>query len=192
MLLLAALLFAQDVPAAPVVPSQGAVEEEANIVVRATFGRTTMLFDKGSDGRLRNCRVMISSGSQRRDSNACQATPVCYAKTADEVTDCRELSVLEQAAAALSAPPPVVAPGKAQVFELPKLVQPKAALPSSAIGPNAATEESRETERQRVKPIAPPANPAADGPVVRFTTGTPQRRDDTDKSEKGPIFGPKE
>ena len=191
MILAAALLFlAQDVPATQAVGAP--VEDEAQIVVRATFGRTTMLFDKGSDGRLRNCRVMISSGSQRRDSNACQATPVCYAKTADEVTDCRELSVLEQAAAALSAPPPVVAPGKAQVFELPKLVQPKAALPSSAIGPNAATEESRETERQRVKPIAPPANPAADGPVVRFTTGTPQRRDDTDKSEKGPIFGPKE
>jgi len=191
MILAAALLFlAQDVPATQAVGAP--VEDEAQIVVRATFGRTTMLFDKGSDGRLRNCRVMISSGSQRRDSNACQATPVCYAKTADEVTDCRELSVLEQAAAALSAPPPVVAPGKAQVFELPKLVQPKAALPSSTIGPNAATEESRETERQRVKPIAPPANPAADGPVVRFTTGTPQRRDDTDKSEKGPIFGPKE
>lgn len=180
----ALLLFSQDVPAAQAVAAP--VEDEANIVVRATFGRTTMLFDKGADGRLRNCRVMISSGSQRRDSTACQATPVCYAKTADEVTDCREMSVLDQAA--IAAPAPVVAPaaGKAQLFELPKLVQPKVALPANTIGPIASGEESRDAERQRVKPIAPPANPASDGPVVRFTTGNTQQRDDADKSERRP------
>ncbi len=182
----ALLLFAQDVPAAQAVAAP--VEDEAEIVVRATFGRTTMLFDKGADGRLRNCRVMVSSGSQRRDTNACAATPVCYAKTADEVTDCRELSVLEQAA--IVAPPPpaapaITTPGK-QLFELPKLVQPKAAFPANALGPVAGGEETRETERQRVKPIAPPTNPAADGPVVRFTTGNTQQRDDADKSERRP------
>jgi hypothetical protein len=186
MLLLAALLLTQTAPAAQAVAAP--VEEEANIVVRATFGRTTMLFDKGVDGRLRNCRVMVSSGSQRRDTTACQATPVCYAKTADEVTDCRELSVLEQAAIAAPPPPSVPAittPGK-QVFELPKLVQPKAAFPTNGIGPVANGEDTRETERQRVKPIAPPVNPAADGPVVRFTTGNTSQRDDADKSERRP------
>lgn len=180
----ALLLFAQDVPATQAVGTP--VEDEAQIVVRATFGRTTMLFDKGADGKLRNCRVMISSGSQRRDTTACQATPVCYAKTADDVTDCRELSVLDQAALAAPAPPPAVGAGTSTLFELPKLVQPKTALPTTGIGPSALTEDSRETERQRVKPIAPPVNPASDGPVVRFTTGTPQQRDDTDKSEKRP------
>lgn len=187
MILAAALLFfSQDVPAAQAVAAP--VEEEANIVVRATFGRTTMLFDKGADGRLRNCRVMVSSGSQRRDTNACAATPVCYARTADEVTDCRELSVLEQAAIAAPVPAATTttsAPGK-QIFELPKLVQPKAAFPTNGIGPVAGGEETRETERQRVKPIAPPANPASDGPVVRFTTGNTQQRDDADKSERRP------
>jgi len=184
MLLAAALLLlAQDVPASQAVGTPA--EDDAQIVVRATFGRTTMLFDKGADGRLRNCRVMISSGSQRRDTTACAATPVCYAKTADEVTDCRELSVLEQAAIAAPAPAATTAPGK-QVFELPKLVQPKVALPANSVGPIANGEETRETERQRVKPIAPPVNPASDGPVVRFTTGTPEQRDDTDKSEKRP------
>ncbi|HWU94298.1 MAG TPA: hypothetical protein VN029_01795, partial [Sphingomonas sp.] len=140
----ALLLFAQDVPAAQAVAAP--VEDEAQIVVRATFGRTTMLFDKGADGRLRNCRVMISSGSQRRDTTACQATPVCYAKTADEVTDCREMSVLDQAAIAAPVSPPVTsnsAPGK-QLFELPKLVQPKAAFPTNGIGPIASGDESRE------------------------------------------------
>ena len=51
MLLAALLLFAQNVPATQAVGAP--VEDEANIVVRATFGRTTMLFDKGADGRLR-------------------------------------------------------------------------------------------------------------------------------------------
>lgn len=184
-MLAALLLLAQDVPATQAVGTP--VEDEAQIVVRATFGRTTMLFDKGADGRLRNCRVMISSGSQRRDTTACQATPVCYAKTADDVTDCREMTVLDQAATLGAAGTPAAAGGgKTNLFELPKLVQPKTALPPTGIGPSALTEDSRETERQRVKPIAPPVNPASDGPVVRFTTGTPQQRDDTDKSEKRP------
>ncbi|WP_180142633.1 hypothetical protein [Sphingomonas sp. R-74633] len=187
MLLLAALLFAQDVPATQAVATP--VEDDAQIVVRASFGRTTMLFDKGADGKLRNCRVMISSGSQRRDTTACQATPVCYAKTADEVTDCAEMTVLDQAAA-IGAPSPLApAAGKPGIFEIPKLVQPKPVLSATTIGPNENTEESRETERQRVKKIAPPVNPASDGPVVRFTTGNEPKRDDTDK---GPNFGPKE
>jgi hypothetical protein len=177
-MIFAALLsfaLAQTVPATQAVGAPAA-DDEANIVVRATFGRTTMLFDKGADGKLKNCRVMVSSGSQRRDTNACAATPVCYAKTADEVTDCRELSILEQAAAVASAPP-APAPAK-QVFELPRLVQPGAALPVAAIGPNANIEDSRETERQRVKPIAPPVNPASNGPAVRFTTGNDKPQND--------------
>lgn len=184
-MLLAALLLAQDVPATQAVGAP--VEDDAQIVVRATFGRTTMLFDKGADGKLRNCRVMISSGSQRRDTTACQSTPICYAKTADEVTDCAEMSILDQAAT-IGAPAAPAAPatGKPLIFELPKLVQPKTALPTSAVGPNEPAEDSRETERQRVKPIAPPVNPAANGPVVRFTTGNDTHPDDTDKSEKRP------
>jgi len=181
----ALLLLAQDVPATRAVAPPA--EDEANIVVRATFGRTTMLFDKGADGKLRNCRVMISSGSQRRDTTACEATPVCYARTADEVTDCRELSILEQAAA-IGAPRTPAAPGvsKPGVFELPKLVQPKPVLSADLVGPIGNGEDSRETERQRVKPIAPPTNPASDGPVVRFTTGNQPQHNDTDKSEKRP------
>lgn len=179
-----ALLLTQTVPATQAVGTPAAAEDDAQIVVRATFGRTTMLFDKGADGKLRNCRVMISSGSQRRDTNACQATPICYARTADEVTDCAELSVLEQAATIGA--PAAPATGKPALFELPKLVQPKTALPTTGIGPSALAEDSRETERQRVKPIAPPVNPASDGPVVRFTTGNDKHPDDTDKSEKRP------
>jgi hypothetical protein len=143
-------------------PAQDAQSDE--IVVKATLGHTTMLFDKGSDGRLRNCRVMVSSGSQRRDVAACQATPVCYAKTANTVTDCVDLVVLEM--------PLNVAPGPAKplVFDAPKLVQPVKPLSPKAIGPSDLGEDSKETERQRVKLPPLPQAPKND-PVVRVTMG---------------------
>lgn len=158
MILAAALvLLAQEVPA----PSADQEVEGEEIVVQAKLGRTTMLFDKGADGKLRNCRIMVSSGSQRRDTDACKATPVCYAKTADEVTDCVDFLVVDVAA---SKPPGA---GAVQTFTLPKLVQPKPALTAGQAGPLELTEESKETERQRVK-LPPLPKPPSDGPVVRF------------------------
>lgn len=164
MILGVALALMQSVPAPP--PAQDVQGED--IVVRATFGHTTMLFDKGTDGKLRNCRIMVSSGSQRRDTDACKATPVCYAKTADEVTDCVDFLVLETTAAigtpGASKP---ASSGAPQTFTLPKLTQPKPALLAGQAGPLESTEESKETERQRVK-LPPLPKPPSDGPVVRF------------------------
>jgi hypothetical protein len=162
MILFALLLLAQDVPAAaPAVPDTAGED----IVVRATLGRTTMLFDKGTDGRLRNCRIMVSSGSQKRDTEACQATPVCYAKTADEVTECVELTVFEPRASAPAAP----GTGKPAIIDMPKLARPQP-RPATALGPSTSSEESRETERQRVK-LPPLPQAPTDGPVVKFTSG---------------------
>lgn len=148
---------AQDVP-----PAEPEVEE---VVVQATLGHTTMLFDKGSDGRLRNCRVMVSSGSQKRDTDACRATPVCYQKTRDQVSECVDLAVVENRA------PLPAAPGAARppVFDVPQLVKPREEVSPNAIGP-ADIGESRETERQRVK-LPPLPKPPASEPVVRVTTG---------------------
>ena len=157
----AALLLAQQAVPAPAPEPEG---EE--IVVRATLGHTVMLFDKGADGRLRNCRVMVSSGSERRDAQACQATPVCYEKTRDTVTECVDLAVLETRAEAPAAP----AAAKPPVFDAPQFVKPQAPPSPTAIGPTGAAEESRETERQRVK-LPPLPKPPSDGPVVRVTTG---------------------
>jgi hypothetical protein len=157
-ILAAVLLLMQEVPA----PAQDVQGED--IVVRATFGHTTMLFDKGADGKLRNCRIMVSSGSQKRDTDACKATPVCYAKTADEVTDCVDFLVLDVGTPGASRPPGSGAP---QTFTLPKLTQPKPALLAGQAGPLESTEESKETERQRVK-LPPLPKPPSDGPVVRF------------------------
>ena len=158
MILAALLLLAQDVPAPQ-------VEGEEEIVVQATYGTTTMLFDKGADNRLRNCRIMVSSGSQRRDTNACQATPVCYAKTADIVTECVELTAVESVAPG-DAP---VAAGKSGtvVFDMPRLVQPRP-VTTVAIGPVDAA-ESRDTERQRVK-LPPLPRDESNEPVIRITT----------------------
>jgi hypothetical protein len=153
-------LIAQDAP----VPLQEEPETE-EVVVRATLGHTVMLFDKGSDGRLRNCRVMVSSGSERRDLAACQATPVCYAKTRDEVTECVDLAIVETRAPVPFEP----ASAKPPVFEVPKLTQPRQEASPTAIGP-ADTSESRESERQRVK-LPPLPKPPASEPVVRVTTG---------------------
>ena len=112
MILAALLLLAQNVPAP--------ADQGEDIVVRATLGRTTMLFDKGRDGKLRNCRVMVSSGSQRRDTAACQATPVCFDKTAEQVTDCTTMVVEDRAGGPLAD----ARPDKPAIFTMPKLVQP--------------------------------------------------------------------
>jgi hypothetical protein len=165
MIVAAALLLVQQVAPAPALQPEPAVEE---VVVQAKLGHTTMLFDKGADGRLRNCRVMVSSGSQKRDTDACQATPVCYARTADAVTECVDLVVLETR----SPPPSAPGMGKPPVFDMPQFVKPRSEVAPNAIGP-ADTAENRESERQRVK-LPPLPKPPADEPLVRVTTGKAQ------------------
>jgi hypothetical protein len=157
------LLLVQDVPVLP--PAE---EENEEIVVRATYGTTTMLFDKGADDKLRNCRIMVSSGSQRRDTTACQATPVCYAKTADVVTDCVELTALEPATLG-GARSGMTRP---QVFEMPKLVQPKAAPFPGMIGP-IQPGDNEQADKQRVLKLPPPPQ-APNEPAVRITNAQDQ------------------
>jgi hypothetical protein len=163
MILAAALLLLGGQDVAAQAPEASAEDE---IVVRATFGHTTMLFDKGADGKLRNCRIMVSSGSQKRDTNACQATPICYAKTADEVTDCRELGPLEMAMAPTPGELRPAGPAVPQTFVLPNLRDSKPSLADGQAGPLGLTEPSRETERQRVK-LPPLPKPPSDGPLIR-------------------------
>jgi hypothetical protein len=149
--------------------AQDDVEE---VVIQAKLGLTTMLFDKGADGKLRNCRIMVSSGSQKRDTAACQATPVCYARTADVVTDCRELTILEQAALIAPAPPApaVIDPGK---FTVPKLTQPAAPV-VTGIGPSLGVADADAADRNRVKKLPPPPSAPSDGPAVKLVLGDEQ------------------
>lgn len=163
----ALLLLAQDVPAPAPQP------EGEDIVVRATLGRTTMLFDKGRDGKLRNCRVMVSSGSQRRDTAACQATPVCYEKTAEQVTDCVEMAWVEDRK---TGPLTDELPGKPTVFAMPKLVQPKPVLSATAAGPADPGEKGKTSESQRVK-LPPLPKPPGGSPIIIVKAGDGQDRD---------------
>jgi len=152
------------------VPAPAPEEPVEEVVVRATLGHTVMLFDKGADGRLRNCRVMVSSGSAQRDARACQATPVCYAKTREDVPECVELAVLEPRAEVTPGGGTGAAAAKAPVFDMPQLVKPEPPVSPPAIGPSEPSGESREAERQSVRlPELP--KPPSDGPVIRITTG---------------------
>lgn len=175
MILAALLLVAQDVPA----PAPEPAGED--IVVQAKLGNTTMLFDKGADGLLRNCRIMVSSGSGRRDARACQATPVCYAKTRETVIECIDLAVVETRAP--PPPPSVEAMGKPSVFALPKLTSPMAPPSPTAIGPSEPA-ASPDTERQRVKLPPLPTAPRGE-PTIKFTTG--ERNDPPGRAT--PLWG---
>lgn len=152
-----------------------AVNEEPSedIVVRATYGRTTMLFDKMPDGTLRNCRIMVSSGSQKRDTEACQATPVCFEKTRDEVTDCIELTALEQAGLAPGAPTPAPpsGTGSVQTFTMPQLSKPRPAASPDTIGPAIRDEDDGGPDRRRVTKLPPPPQAPSDGPTIRLSNG---------------------
>lgn len=176
MIVAALLLFlVQDVPPpAAVRAPDPETEQGEEIVVRATYGHTTMLFDKGRDGKLYNCRIMVSSGSQRRDTNACQATPVCFEKTRDEVTDCVELTAVQPALLDPTPPPRDKAP---IVFDVTQPLQPKTQVAPVAIGPSEIAGEDRETERQRVK-LGPVPKAPSDGPAIRFSSGAEDRPKD--------------
>jgi hypothetical protein len=76
MILAAALLVASPQDAAP--PPEPEYEE---VVVTARIGRVALVFDRAVDGRLINCRVFRSSGSDRIDNAACTSLPDCVTST---------------------------------------------------------------------------------------------------------------
>lgn len=176
------LLAAQDVPkpvtAPAAAPAPAEDDQYEEIVVQATYGTTTMLFDKGADNKLRNCRIMVSSGSQRRDTNACQATPVCYEKTADQVSDCVALTAIEPAT--IGAARSNLGSGKPSIFDMPKLVQPKTAPLPGAIGP--VSIHTPDNDKQRARPLPPPPSAPTSGSVVTMKLGDGR----TDKNEERP------
>ncbi|MFZ5746461.1 MAG: hypothetical protein ACOY45_02255 [Pseudomonadota bacterium] len=163
LLLLAAV---QDAPAA-------ADESDEEIVVRASFGRATMLFDRGADGKLRNCRIMVSTGSARRDREACKAVPVCYKPTEDEVVECTDVKVEEPLPALRPGAAETAAEGKGgapSTFTLPQLVAPRSAPKPVATGPVALT-GGEEDDPNRLGTLPPPPKAPTDGPAVQFTGG---------------------
>lgn len=171
---LVAMFAVQDTPLAESREAIAPVADEyADIVVTATYGRTTMLFDKGTDGKLYNCRVLVSSGSQARDTRACGATPVCFAGTADEVTDCTPLTV--NPARSFSLDEGRAGAGRLDAtgsINMPRLLDMKPVQASGQVGPRAVSEPS-DSDRQRLEKLPPPpsAPEGSGGPVIRLTNG---------------------
>ncbi|MCW3838365.1 hypothetical protein ACFQ1E_20490 [Sphingomonas canadensis] len=179
MILALVLAFAAPQEAPPPAGAPAPEAEAEEIVVQATFGRTTMLFDKGGDGKLRNCRVMVSSGSQSRDIAACQATPVCYSGTIDEVTDCTYFTT-DEAPISIAPRGAGQKPGSAvQVFEMPKVVKPAAPAPTGLAGPR--SDEGDGSSRYRAEKLPPPPTAPGSGGAVRVTLGPGQEVQEGDR-----------
>lgn len=68
------LTVPQDAPPAP-------EPDYEEVVVTARIGRVALVFDRAVDGRLINCRVFTSSGSDRIDNAACTSLPDCVTST---------------------------------------------------------------------------------------------------------------
>lgn len=73
MILVATLLLAAQTAAPDPEPEE--------VVVTARVGRVALVFDRATDGRLVNCRVFKSSGSDRIDNAACTKLPDCLTST---------------------------------------------------------------------------------------------------------------
>lgn len=55
--------------------------EYEEVIITARVGRVALVFDRAADGRLINCRVFKSSGSNRIDNAACASLPDCVTST---------------------------------------------------------------------------------------------------------------
>jgi hypothetical protein len=155
---------------------QDAVPEGEEVVITATLGRTTMLFDKGADGKLRNCRVMKSSGSVKRDADACQATPVCYARTLDDTPDCVAFAVIDRGVPGLAAAGASGAGSATPVYNLSALARPQPRAPGVA-GPLSLPAEDEPSDQLVKLPPVPQA--PSSGPAVKVSVSNqPAKQDD--------------
>ncbi len=157
MFLLLVLLASPQAAAAP------AADEYEEVVVTATAGRVALIFDKGRDGRLRNCRVFVSSGVRTVDAKACAALPDCItASTGEEY--CGDGS----AGASLLAIDPKVKSDTPPTFGLGKLLKPEPPkIP--AVGPLVLT--PREDAPDRLGKLPPPPKDESGTPAIRLGDG---------------------
>jgi hypothetical protein len=125
------LLFALPAAAQDAAPADEPEYEE--IVVSATVERVALLFDRDDEGRLQNCRPLISSGDAELDAMACEDLPDCMTDSED-----REFCGGALASTAPAAPEREVAP---MVFDAPL------ASPSMVIGAKPAPPATGPVER---------------------------------------------
>ncbi|MBR0552606.1 hypothetical protein [Stakelama marina] len=146
--------------AAPAEPVGAPADAENEIVVRAKVGRVALVFDKGTDGRLHNCRVLISSGVQRIDDKACQDLPDCITANSGKRFCGDTLAAV-----------PAIEPKKAKPAPIAKIDLSDLAKPepvsNPAIGPAAQTAAS-DTPDQIVK-LPPLPKDETHEPAIRIS-----------------------
>jgi hypothetical protein len=154
------LALAQDVPPP--------VDTGEDIVVSATVGKIALVFDKGVDGRLHNCRVFLSSGVRRLDAKACASLPDCVTIEGGE-TFCGDK--IQGRTAAVPKPDVIQAPGLA----IGSILKPEA-KPLPATGP--ALRESETQSADRLGKLPPPPRPVSGGPGIQVGPVTTNQRPD--------------
>ncbi|WNO54483.1 hypothetical protein [Stakelama saccharophila] len=163
------IAFAISIPVAQAMPPETSPAAPQEIVVTAKAGRVALVFDKGEDGRLHNCRVLISSGVDRIDDRACDDLPDCV----EDQTGHRFCGDALWRPAAKNENSPDEA---GVAIKLPKLVQPDAdPAPVPEIGPVGAGGRDEEADRQLVD-LPPPPEPVSE-PTIRITGGAPAERE---------------
>lgn len=165
--LLSLALFApQDAPAQDAGASVDVVYDD--IVVEATVGRVALLFDQRADGRLENCRVLVSSGDAEIDATACEDLPDCITDT-----EGRNFCDGMPAPAAAWNPRGVAdmsaAPGASAPLAMPRLVT-REAPSTPAVGP-AVRGEAEEDPNRLAKLPPPPRDTSNDGPTISISAG---------------------
>ncbi|PKP94797.1 MAG: hypothetical protein CVT77_00850 [Alphaproteobacteria bacterium HGW-Alphaproteobacteria-16] len=155
-MILAAALFA----VAPQTTAAAVPEPDyEEVVITAKVGRVALVFDKGADGRLRNCRVFISSGVDQVDAEACGSLPDCITSTSgaefcgDGLGGTAALKAVEP-----KPPAPTLGLGKLLKPETPKV---------PAVGPIVATKD--EEDPNRLGKLPPPPKAESGTPAITFS-----------------------
>ena len=169
------LLMAQAAPAATPVPVQEPTAADAaqadDIVVRAKVGHVVLVFDKGDDGRLHNCRVFRSSGVDKIDAKACRDLPDCVTSEKGKQF-CGDAVPEKPVLASISAPRP-----EKPDLSIGKLIKPEKPK-TPAVGPvgQVAVNDGSDAPLVKLPPL--PKDTTHSAPIV--LTGAAQNQSDSD------------
>lgn len=158
-----ALLAAQQAAAPP------ANEDYEEVVVTARVGRVALIFDRGADGRLRNCRVFRSSGVGAIDAKACSELPDCITDGAG-----KQYCGDGTGSASLIAVKPNAPPQVTPTLGLGKLLEPEPPK-VPAVGPLVGGKDDEDPNR--LGKLPPPPKDQSTEPAIRFGGPAPANED---------------
>ncbi len=130
--------------------------EYEEVVVTARVGRVALVFDRAADGRLINCRVFKSSGSDRIDNAACTSLPDC-------VTSTKGQEFCGGTGAGLTAVAPKILPTPAPTLSLGASLKPEAPK-TPAVGP--VVGGTQDEDPNRLGKLPPPPKDESGTPAI--------------------------